>query len=236
MTFTLGGKRTDGNQTGVKLADGGRRRWRWALSAYGLVALLVNLVATMPVAAEPIRLLAFGDSLTAGYGLAAEDSFPNRLEKALRQRGYDVDVINAGVSGDTSAGGVARLDWVLSDRPQAAVVEFGANDGLRGLDPEQTYRNLEAIVTRLRGEGVRVLVAGMRAPPNLGREYQAAFDAVHDRLRSRHDILFYPFFLEGVAAVPALNQPDGIHPNARGVRIIVDSILPMVEALLGPAG
>lgn len=213
------------------------RVWlRRILPRYGLVALFVNFMVTLPAAADSIRILALGDSLTAGYGLAAEESFPARLEAALRQRGHDVRVINGGVSGDTSAGGLARLDWVLADKPHAAIVELGANDGLRGLDPETTHANLDAILTRLRESGVQVLLAGMRAPPNLGRDYQQEFDAVFARLRDSHNVRFYPFFLEGVAAQPALNQADGIHPNAEGVQMIVDAILPHVERLLAASG
>lgn len=214
---------------------GWRGRLRRMLSGYGLIVLLVN-AAAFPAAAETIRLLALGDSLTAGYGLAAEDSFPARLERALRQRGHDVRVINGGVSGDTSAGGLARLDWVLADKPHAAIVALGANDGLRGLDPETTHANLDAILTRLRAAGVRVLLAGMRAPPNLGRDYQREFDAVYTRLRDAHGVVFLPFFLDGVAARPELNQADGIHPNPRGVDVIVEAILPQVERLLAAAG
>lgn len=221
---------------GFQWAAARAARLRRALPAYGLVALLVNLTAVAPASAQPQRLLALGDSLTAGYGLAAGESFAARLEQALKRRGYDVQVINAGVSGDTSAGGLARLDWVLGDKPDVAIVELGANDGLRGLDPETTHGNLDAIVGRLSAAGVKVLLAGMRAPPNLGRDYQQAFDGIYQRLSRDHDVVFYPFFLDGVAAQPALNQADGMHPNARGVQVIVDNILPYVERLLGPAG
>lgn len=200
------------------------------------MVLLVNLTAAWPAAAQPLRLLALGDSLTAGYGLANGDSFTARLERALKQRGYDVQIINGGVSGDTSAGGLARLDWVLGDKPDAAILELGANDGLRGLDPEATHGNLNAIIERLSAAGVKVLLAGMRAPPNLGRDYQQAFGGIYQRLSRDHDVVFYPFFLEGVAAQPSLNQADGMHPNAQGVQVIVDNILPYVERLLGPAG
>ena len=185
-----------------------------------------------PVAADPPRLLALGDSLTAGYGLAQEDAFPAQLETALRARGHAVAVLDAGVSGDTTAGGRARLDWVLADDPDAAIVALGGNDGLRGLDPAGTRATLTAIVERLRGEGIPVLIAGMLAPPNLGPDYGAAFNAVFPEVAEETGALLYPFFLEGVAAEPALNQPDGIHPTAEGVAVMVAGILPAVEALL----
>ncbi len=226
MTFTMSSRATGGR-------DDRRRRM---LPRYGLILLLVNFLATAPLAAaEPLRILALGDSLTAGYGLAAAESFPSRLEAALRARGHDVRVINAGVSGDTSAGGLARLDWVLAEPPDAAIVELGANDGLRGLDPAQTEANLAAIVERLQGAGVPVLLAGMQAPPNLGRAYQDEFAAVYPRLRDRYGVALQPFFLDGVAARPELNQADGIHPNAAGVEAVVAGILPHVERLIEAA-
>ncbi|HLO79031.1 MAG TPA: arylesterase [Magnetospirillum sp.] len=184
--------------------------------------------------AETLRILALGDSLTAGYGVAATDAFPVQLERALRADGYDVAVLNAGVSGDTTAGGKARLDWALADKPQIAIVELGANDGLRGLDPAITERNLDAIVSRLKADGVRVLLTGMRAPPNYGPDYASTFDQMFPRLAERHRVAFYPFFLEGVARDPRLNQPDGLHPTRDGVAEIVRRILPSVKAVLGP--
>lgn len=217
--------------------------WGWAVRRilrqglvrprYGLILLVVNLLLAPAAQAEAARrILALGDSLTAGHGLAAEQSFPIQLEKALRARGHDVTVINGGVSGDTSAGGLARLDWVLADKPDFAIVELGANDGLRGLDPEQTYANLDAIVARLQGARIPVLLAGMVAPPNLGRDYQQAFADAYVRVLQNHPVIFYPFFLDGVATERTLNQEDGIHPTARGVSIIVDHILPYVERML----
>lgn len=184
--------------------------------------------------AESLRLLALGDSLTAGYGVAADAAFPAQLERALRAEGYDVAVLNAGVSGDTTAGGKARLDWALADRPQVAIVELGANDGLRGLDPALTERNLDDILGRLRKAGVKVLLTGMLAPPNYGPDYARAFADVFPRLAKRHDVAFYPFFLDGVARDPRLNQPDGLHPTREGVAEIVRRILPSVKAVLGP--
>jgi acyl-CoA thioesterase I len=190
------------------------------------------LTAALPAAAEPVRLMAFGDSLTHGYGLSAGETFPEQLEAALRDEGLDVTVINAGNSGDTSAGGLARLDWALADEPDAVILELGANDGLRGLDPGATYDNLDAILARLSEEGLPVLIAGMLAPPNLGREYGEPFNAVYPRLAEKYDAPLYPFFLEGVAMEPALNLSDGIHPNAAGVAEIVTRIKPHVLRLL----
>ncbi|PLX98794.1 MAG: arylesterase, partial [Desulfuromonas sp.] len=166
------------------------------------------------------RITVLGDSLTAGYGLAADDAFPARLGNSLRTAGHAVTVINAGVSGDTTAGGRARLDWLLADRPDALIVELGGNDALRGLDPEQTRANLAAILERLQQERIPVLLAGMRAPRNLGREYTAEFDRIFPELAEHYDLLFYPFFLDGVVGSPQLNQADGIHPNAQGVAVI----------------
>ncbi len=203
----------------------GRAWWRAA-------AVAVLLAVAVPARAEPIVILGLGDSLMAGYGLSEGSSFPSQLEAALRQRGHDVRLVNAGVSGDTSAGGKARLEWSLAEAPDAAIVEFGANDGLRGLSPEAMRANLDAILTTLEARGIPTLLAGMRAPPNLGREYADAFRKVYADLAAEHPVVFYPFFLDGVAADPALNQDDGIHPNAEGVAAIVERILPKVEDLL----
>lgn len=207
---------------------------------YGLVRAIVNACAAavlsfaLPLAAgEPPRIVVLGDSLTAGYGLEPEQSFPAQLQAALDARSIAATIVNAGVSGDTSAGGLARLDWVLKENPDAVIVELGANDGLRGLDPGETYANLDAIVTRLKDENIRVLIAGMKAPPNLGKEYGAEFDAIYPRLAEVHDVVLYPFFLDGVAAEPALNQSDGLHPTAQGVTAIVQRILPYVSRLIG---
>jgi len=203
--------------------------------ARAIALLFAALIASAPGvvgAADPVRILVLGDSLAAGYGLPAAQAFPARLEARLRADGHDVKVINAGVSGDTSAGGRARLDWALTDRPDIVIVELGGNDALRGLDPAMTRENLDAILARLKTRGVRVLLAGMYAPPNFGRTYEAEFKAVYPALAEKHGVDFYPFFLEGVAAVPALNQPDGIHPNERGVGEIVDRIAPYVVRLL----
>jgi acyl-CoA thioesterase-1 len=199
----------------------------------GLVFLIFTLlVANPPAQARPIRLLVLGDSLAAGYGLAAPDAFQAQLAAALRAHGHDVIILDGGVSGDTSAGGLARLDWALGDGADAAIVELGANDGLRGIDPRDTEANLTAILDTLRAKGVKVLLSGMYAPPNLGADYEAAYRAVFDRLSQRPGLLYDPFFLAGVAGDPALNQADHIHPNPQGVKIVVARLLPLVETLL----
>lgn len=187
-------------------------------------------------AAAPLRLLVLGDSLAAGYGLPQDQGFVPQLQAALAARGRAVQVLNAGVSGDTTAGGLARLDWALADRPQAVILELGGNDGLRALPPAASRTNLAAILDRLRSRGIPVLLAGMLAPPNLGAAYGAEFAAVFQGLaREYPDTIFYPFFLEGVAGDAGLNQPDGIHPNGQGVLEIVRRILPAVETLLDRA-
>lgn len=201
------------------------------LMAAALAAAILAGIA--PARAErPVRIVALGDSLTAGYQLAAQDAFPSRLQAALRARGHRVEVENAGVSGDTSTGGLERLDWAVGDGVDAVILELGANDALRGIDPAITRRNLETIVTRLKERGIAVLLTGMLAPPNMGPDYAAAFNPIFPDLASRHGLIFDPFFLDGVAAVPALNLGDGMHPNPRGVHVIVERILPRVEELI----
>ena len=190
------------------------------------------VVACTAASARPVRLLAFGDSLTAGYGLPHEDGFEAQLAAALRKAGHDVTVLDGGVSGDTSAGGVARLDWSLADNPDCALVELGANDGLRGLDPAAMQANLAAILDRLASRHIPTLLSGMYAPPNLGKAYDDAFRAVFDALARRPGLLYDPFFLQGVALDPSLKQADGLHPTAKGVAIIVARLLPLVERLL----
>ncbi|NIA71063.1 arylesterase [Pelagibius litoralis] len=212
--------------------DSRRRQGRW-MPALAVAAAMV--LGSPGAQAEALRLMAFGDSLVHGYGLAAGDTFPEQLEAALRADGLDVTVINAGNSGDTSAAGRARLDWALADDPTAVILELGANDGLRGLDPNATYDNLDAIMARLDEEGLPVLIAGMLAPPNLGREYGDIFNNVFPRLAEKYQAPLYPFFLEGVAFEPTLNQADGIHPNAAGVAEIVKRIKPQVVALVKTA-
>jgi acyl-CoA thioesterase-1 len=181
---------------------------------------------------KPIKLVAFGDSLTAGLGLPAASAFPAKLEAALRAKGYKIDVVNAGVSGDTVADGVARLDWSIPQDADAVIIELGANDALRGLDPKLMRTGLDEIVKRLRQRHVAVMLAGMYAPRNLGPDYSAQFDPIYPDLAKAYDLPLYPFFLDGVATDPNLNQKDGLHPTAAGVDVIVARILPTVEALL----
>ena len=196
----------------------------------GLVALAVPAAAE--AASRPIRILAFGDSLSAGFGLPRDAGFEAQLQRALRARGYQVTILDGAVSGDTTAGGRARLDWVLADKPDAVILELGANDALRGVDPRETEANLAAILDTLRERHIPVLLSGMYAPPNMGPDYGRRLRAAFDRLGARPGVIYDPFFLQGVAANPALNQPDGIHPNAEGVRRIIARLLPEVERLI----
>jgi acyl-CoA thioesterase I len=179
------------------------------------------------------EILAFGDSLTAGLGLPAEASFPSRLETRLRADGVDAHIVNAGVSGDTTAGGLARLDWALADKPDIVILELGANDALRGIDPAIVRANLDAMIGKIQASGAKLLLMGMRAPPNWGDDYQHDFDRLYPELAKAHAVTLYPFFLEGVAMDPKLNQPDGIHPNEGGVAVLVDRIAPYVVRLIG---
>jgi len=207
-------------------------QWR-ALSAYGLLALIVNLTG-LPADAAPIRLLALGDSLTAGYNLPPGQSFADQLETALKAKGYDVTVIQGGVSGDTSSGGKARLDWVMGGaKADHVIVELGANDALRGIAPEQTEANIDAILTNLQGKNVKVLLAGMMAPPNLGADYGKRFNGLYPALAKKHQVPLYPFFLDGVAAHPDLQLSDGMHPTVQGVGVMVKNMLPAITAWLG---
>ena len=219
----------DGTPTLVRTPDrragGVVRAWLavvFALAAAGLAA---------DARAEALRILMLGDSLTAGYGLASRDALPARLEAVLRDRGLDARVIDAGVSGDTTAGGLARLDWALADRPHAVIVALGANDALRAIDPAVARSNLDRLLAALSERSLPVLLAGMLAPRNLGPEYGARFDAIYPELAERHGVLLYPFLLDGVATVAALNQADGLHPNEAGVQVIVERILPSVLCL-----
>ncbi|MPY68822.1 MAG: arylesterase [Alphaproteobacteria bacterium] len=201
-------------------------------AAFALAALAALWGA--PAAAKTLQIVALGDSLTAGYGLPGkEDAYPARLEARLREDGFDVKVTNAGVSGDTAAGGRARLGWTLGGtKPDIAIVALGANDALRGLPPGQMRENLDAIITAFRDAGAKVLLAGMMAPPNFGRDYAAEFNAVFPALAEKHDVPLLPFLLEGVAMQAAMNQDDGIHPNPEGVAIMVDRIAPYVVRLI----
>lgn len=187
-------------------------------------------------ASGQLKLVVLGDSLSAGYQLPPEEAFPSQLQAALDEKGLNVEVINAGVSGDTSSGGLSRLDWSVGPDVDAVILELGANDMLRGIPPGETRANIEAIVSRLDERGVEVLVAGMMAQRNLGEAYAAEFDPIFPDVAKAHDALYYPFFLEGVALDPALNLADGMHPNGEGVSVIVRNMLPLVEQLLSRAG
>lgn len=200
-----------------------------ALSCLAGVAAAPAQTAPSPAApTAPIEIVAFGDSLSAGFGVGPGDSFPEQLQAALAAKGYSVTVANAGVSGDTTTGGLARLDWSVPETADLVIVELGANDALRGIAPELTEKNLAAILERLAARRTRVILAGMLAPPNMGPDYSAGFNSIYERLARTYGVPLYPFFLEGVAADGALNQDDGMHPNARGVAVIVERMLPAV--------
>ena len=207
---------------------------RAALSTgLGLVLTAALAVAgASAVAAKPIRLLAFGDSLTAGYGLPPGRGFVPKLEAALRKQGHDVTVIDGGVSGDTTSGGLARLDWTLGDGADAVILELGANDMLRGIDPKVPDANLDKMLAAFKAKHIPVLLAGMHTPPSMGRDYSDRFDAIYPELARKYDVALYPFFLDGIIGDAALHLPDGIHPNAAGVDVVVEKILPAVDELL----
>ena len=201
---------------------------------------LASTMALMPVSSimasgQPV-LMVLGDSLVAGHGLPQGEAFPDVLGRLLKKDGVDAEIVNAGVSGDTTAGGLARLEWSLAAKPYAAIIVLGGNDLLRGLEPAASYRNLKGIIEQLEANDVEVLLAGMQAPRNLGADYANEFDAIYGRLAKRHKILFYPFFLDGVALQPAMNQSDGMHPNEKGVAHIATKILPLVKTLLSKTG
>ncbi|OQW52613.1 arylesterase [Candidatus Raskinella chloraquaticus] len=204
------------------------------IAAYLALTISLAGILAAPVASaeRTLRLVAVGDSLTAGYGLPAKDSFPAQLEALLRQRGLDVQLINAGVSGDTTSGGLARFDWSVPEGTDGVILELGANDALRGLDPVAAEKALDVMLSRLQERRIPVLLAGMYAPRNLGPEYVTAFDAIYPRLAEKYGTVFYPFFLEGMMGVPALDLGDGLHPNAEGVNVIARGILPKVEELI----
>ena len=211
---------------------------------YGLfMHIAVLMFALMTVAnpawaeaAKPIKLVVLGDSLSAGLGLPAQQAFPTRLQKALQDKGIEVDMTNAGVSGDTSSGGRDRLDWSVSDGTDGVIIELGANDALRGIDPDLTRAALTEIVQRLKARKIAVMLCGMLAPPNYGADYAARFNSIYPDLAKKFDVPLYPFFLEGVAADAKLNQADGIHPTAEGVDIVVDKMMPTVEAFVRTIG
>lgn len=211
----------------------------WLVNALLALLLAVNLAAGAPAQAAGTaerKIFILGDSVVAGWGVEAADALPAQLEAALRARGHKVRVVNGGVSGDTTAGGKARIGWALKDRPDAVIVELGGNDALRGIEPAETRRNLDAILTRIGAAGIPALLTGWKSPRNMGPEYVREFEAVFPALARKHGVLFYPFILEGVAMDPALNQGDGIHPNARGVARMVKGMLPLVEKLIGRMG
>jgi len=201
------------------------------VAALGLAMAGPSLAQT--AAERPLKLVALGDSLTAGYGLPASAAFPAKLQKALRDKGVTVEISNAGVSGDTTSGGLARLDWSLPKDVDGVILELGANDALRGIDPQVARQSLEEILKRLKARNIPVLLCGMYAPPNYGEQYAAKFNAIYPELAKQYGVPLYPFFLEGIATVERLNQPDGLHPTEAGVETIVANILPTVEAFIG---
>ncbi len=209
-----------------------------------IVVLMVAMMTASPAFSQaapegegkPIRIVVLGDSLSAGLGLPGQEAFPARLQKALTDKGLDVEISNAGVSGDTASGGRDRLDWSVPDGTQGVIVELGANDALRGIDPKITRDALSDIVGRLKARGIAVMLCGMLAPPNNGKDYASQFDAIYPDLAKSYGVALYPFFLDGVAADAKLNQADGMHPTAQGVDIIVNRILPTVQAFVGTIG
>lgn len=202
-----------------------------ALSFFASLA-ITALLSSGVARAEPVKLVGFGDSLMAGYQLPAADAFPVKLEKALREKGYEVEIANAGVSGDTSSGGLARLDWSIPEGTQGVILELGANDALRGIAPEQTEKNLDAMLTRLKERGIAVLLAGMLAPPNMGPDYGDRFNGIYRRMAEKHGVALYPFFLDGVVTKANLQLEDGMHPNSEGVDVMVATMLPATEAFI----
>lgn len=200
------------------------------LASISLGSFLMN--SSTHAQTKPLKLVAFGDSLSAGYNLPGSAAFPTVLEKLLRDKGISVEIANAGVSGDTSQGGLERLDWSVPDGTDGVILELGANDALRGVDPALTERSLDAIVTGLKARGIPVLLAGMYAPRSNGPDYVARFDAIYPKLAEKHGLILYPFFLDGIAGDRVLNQPDMLHPTAEGVRVIAQRILPTVERFL----
>lgn len=205
---------------------------RWINGPVRFLFLALMFVAGTVQAKEPPVLVVLGDSLSAGYGLAAQNAFPQKLQRHLTSLGMDVRVENAGVSGDTTADGLARLDWSVGPNADAVIIELGANDGLRGLHPEHAYANLDAILKHFQQRKLPVMLAGMRAPRNLGDEYTSAFDGIYPRLAQKYNVPLYPFFLEGVVNDPKLNQPDMLHPTAEGIDVIVQNIAPQVVEFL----
>lgn len=196
------------------------------------MALLVFAAASPSFAQAPLKIVAFGDSLTAGYGLPAQEAFPARLERALKAKGISVEIENAGVSGDTASGGLGRIDWSIPDGTDAVILELGANDMLRGIDPKVTREALDAILAKLKERKIAVLLCGMRAAPNLGGEYGREFESIFEDLARKYHVIFYPFFLDGVTTQTRFVMRDGLHPNAAGVDAIVAGIMPKMEELV----
>ena len=217
----------------MQVNEAGKKTWhgvQWCKCRFLIV--LVLFFSPLAVAGSKPVIMVLGDSLVAGHGLPQGQTFPDILKNKLATDGIDVAMINAGVSGDTTAGGLARLDWSLVDNPDAAIIVLGGNDLLRGLDPKTSYENLNTIINRLKDRNVKILLAGMQAPRNLGADYAAEFDRIYPALSAKHDILLYPFFLDGVALMVDLNQPDGMHPNQAGVDVIAQKIMPLVKQLI----
>lgn len=214
----------------VKAMD--EKRYSSASVAASLLVMIGATIATLPVEAGP-KIVVLGDSLSAGYQLPPGKGFPDRLQAALDAKNIDVEIIGAGVSGDTTSGGLARLDWSVPDDIDAVIVELGANDAMRGIPAEKADTNLNAILEKLSNRKIKVLITGMLAPPNMGADYGKKFNGIYPALAQKYDALLYPFFLDGVAAQADLNLSDGIHPNEKGIDIIVERIMPMVEKLIG---
>ncbi len=225
------GRRSAGGRTARRFARSGPQL---AIALFATLAMFV--CAAGSASARPLRLVAFGDSLTAGYMLPEADGFAPKLQKALRAQGYDVTVINGGVSGDTTTGGLARLDWTLGEGTDAVILELGANDMLRGIDPKVPERNLSEMLGRLKARRIPVLLAGIHALPSMGSDYAAKFNPIFATLAKRYDVALYPFFLEGIIGDRSQHLPDGMHPNARGIDTVVANILPSVDALLKGIG
>jgi acyl-CoA thioesterase-1 len=211
------------------------RSYGWLRAAVQIVAavlLVAGTAAEIKAADRPAKIVALGDSLTTGLGLPARDAFPARLQQALKAKGIAAEIVDAGVSGDTASGGLSRLDWSVPQDADAVIVELGANDALRGIDPKVTRAALDKIVAQLRERKIEVLLCGMLAPRNLGGDYAASFDPIFPEIAKAHGVVFHPFFLEGIAADPKFTQSDGMHPNAAGVGKIIEGILPKVEELI----
>ena len=212
------------------------RRARWAMRGTAAAlcgALFGASLGAAPATAKTTEILAFGDSITSGFGLPPEEAFPARLETKLRADGLAVHVVNAGVAGDTTAGGLARLDWALAEKPDIVILELGANDMLRGIDAATVRANLDAMIAKVEASGAKLLLTGMLASPNFGEEYQRDFNRIYPELAQAHGVPLYPFLLDGVALDSQFNQPDGMHPNERGVAIMVDNIAPFIARLIG---